>query len=247
MHLVAAAILGSLAALFTGLGWWVLPLTLAAACMLAAAELAVGERQLRRALVGPGVAHSTAVDDPRLANIVDGVCLLVGVPPPTLVVARTTAANATAFGRRPTHATIVVTQGLLDSLGRIELEAVAARLLTQIRDGRTACATTAVTTVGLPALLLPAVWPLVKARVEREARASDDFDDDAEAVRLTRYPPGLASGLVAMSASGVDTGAPAVTWPLWLADPRADSAAAAADLPDYRSDLDTRIAVLREL
>ncbi|WP_419915173.1 hypothetical protein [Candidatus Poriferisodalis sp.] len=246
VHLVAAAIVGVLVALFTGVGWWALPIALPAACALAAVELAVGERRLHRALIGAGLGPSDAGSQPRLENVVNGVCLLVGVPVPALAVAPRSAANATVFGRRPDRSTLVVTQGLLDALNRIELEAVVARLLTQIRDGRAAYLTTAVTTVGLPALLWPALWPLVQARTEREASTGSDFDDDAEAVRLTRYPPGLADALETMSAAGVRTDAPRVTWPLWLADPRADSSIAPDSLPDYRADLETRVAVLRE-
>ena len=249
MHVAAGVAAGVALALFSPLGWWVLPVVLAAACLIAAGGLAMGERRLAGALVGSGAEAdpSSADDQPRLANVVEGVCLLVGVEEPTLVVAPSAAANATAFGRRPDRSTVVVTQGLLDSLGRIELEAVVARLLTQIRDGRTAYLTTTVTTLGLPALLAPALWPLVQARVQREASTGSDFDDDAEAVRLTRYPPGLAGALEAMAAAGVRTAVPRVTWPLWLADPRADAAAAPEGLPDHRADLETRVTVLREL
>lgn len=247
VHAAAGAAAGVALALLSPLGWWVVPVVLAVACLAAVGGLAVGERRLTAALGGTGPSVSGAEDQPRLSNIVEGVCLLVGVPEPAIVVAPGTAANATAFGRRPDHSTLVVTQGLLDALSRIELEAVVARLLTQVRDGRAAYLTTAVTTVGLPALLWPALWPLVQARVQREAGTGSDFDDDAEAVRLTRYPPGLAGALEAMSAEGVRTAAPRVTWPLWLADPRADVAAAPDGLPDYRADLETRVAVLREL
>ncbi len=246
VHLIAAAIGGVAVALFTQLGWWALPIALAVACVLAGAELAVGQRRLQRALGGNDADMRDPDDVPRLANVVDGVCLLVGVPAPAIAVVPSAAANATAFGRRPDRSTVVVTTGLLESLNRIELEAVVARLLTQIRDGRAAYLSTAVTTVGLPALLWPALWPLVQARTEREAGTGSDFHDDAEAVRLTRYPPGLANALETMSSAGVRTDAPRVTWPLWLADPRADATVAPDGLPDYRADLETRVAVLRE-
>ena len=246
VHLVAGAILGALVALFTPLGWWVMAIALAAACGLAATWLAVGERLLRNALFGATSKVCDSQDEPRLTNIVDGVCLLVGVQAPALVVAPGSGANAVAVGRQPDRSTVVVTQGLLDSLNRIELEAVVARLLTQIRDGRSAYLTTAVTTVGLPALLWASLWPFVQARLEREASTGSDFDDDAEAVRLTRYPPGLADALETMSRAGVRTDAPRVTWPLWLADPRAAETQLPDDLPDYRADLETRVAVLRE-
>ena len=246
VHLVAGAIVGLLCALFTPLRWWAMPIALIAACGLVLFWLGAGERRLRSAMVPAGSTLCSAPDEPRLANIVEGICLLVGVERPTLVIHPAAAANAAAFGRRPERTTIVITRGLLCELSRIELEAAVARLLTQVRDGRVAYLTAAVNTIGLPALMWRQLWPLVQVRLEREASTGSDFDDDAEAVKLTRYPPGLADALETMSATGVRTDAPRVTWPLWLADPRADAAADAAGLPDYRADLETRVAVLRE-
>ena len=107
VHLVAAAIVGVPVALFTGLGWWVLPIALAAACALAAVELAAGERRLQRALLGAGSVTSDADSHPRLEYVVDGVCLLVALPAPTLAVVPSSAANATAFGRRSDRSTLV--------------------------------------------------------------------------------------------------------------------------------------------
>lgn len=246
VHLAAGTIAGLLCALLTSLRWWAMPIALAAACGLAMFWLGIGERRLRSAMVPAGSAVCSPDDEPRLANVIEGICLLVGVERPTLVIHPAATANAAAFGRQPHRTTIVVTQGLLSELGRIELEAVVARLLTQLRDGRIAYLTTAVTTVGLPALMWRSLWPLVQVRLEREASTGSDFDDDAEAVKLTRYPPGLADALETVSGVGVSTPAPQATWPLWLADPRADATVDPASLPDYRADLETRVAVLRE-
>ena len=246
VHLAAGAIAGLLCALFTSLGWWAMPVALVAACGLALFWQGVGERRLRTAMVPAGAVPCSPSDEPRLTNVIDGICLLVGVERPMLVIHPAAAANAAAFGRRADRTTVVVTQGLLCGLGRIELEAVVARLLTQVRDGRIAYLTTAVTTVGLPALMWRALWPLTQARLEREAGTGSDFHDDAEAVKLTRYPPGLAGALETMSAVGVSTPAPKATWPLWLADPRAAGTRQPDELPDYRADLETRVAVLRE-
>ncbi len=245
-HLAAGAIAGLICALFTSLGWWAMPIALIAACGLAAFWLGVGERRLRSVMLPAGSQECSAADEPRLANVIEGICLLVGVERPTIVVHPAAEANAAAFGRHPERTTVVVTRGLLDELGRIELEAVVARLLTQVRDGSVAYLTTAVTTVGLPALMWSSLWPLVHARLERGASTGSDFDDDAKAVKLTRYPPGLADALDAMSGAGVRTPAPKATWPLWSADPRAAEASEPDDLPDYRADLETRVAVLRE-
>lgn len=246
VHLAAGAVAGLLCAWLTSLRWWAMPIALVVACGLAMFWLGIGERRLRSAMVPAGSAVCSPADEPRLANVVEGICLLVGVERPTLVIHPAAVANAAAFGRRPDRTTVVVTQGLLAELGRIELEAVVARLLTQIRDGRIAYRTTAVTTVGLPALMWRSLWPLVQMRLEREASTGSDFDDDAEAVKLTRYPPGLADALATMAGVGVDTPAPKATWPLWLADPRAADARQPDELPDYRADLETRVAVLRE-
>lgn len=246
VHLAAGAIAGMLGALFTSLRWWAMPIALVAAGGLAIFWLRVGERRLRSAMAPAGSTECDPSDQPRLANVVDGICLLVGVERPTLVVHPAAEANAAAFGRRPDRTTVVVTQGLLSELGRIELEAVVARLLIQVRDGRIAYLTTAVTTVGLPALMWRSLWPLVHVRLEREAGTGSDFDDDAEAVKLTRYPPGLADALETMSDAGVSAPASKATWPLWLADPRAVEISASDGLPDYRADLETRVAVLRE-
>ena len=257
VHLVAGAAAGVVGALFTPLGWWAMPVALGGASGLAFFWLAVGERRLRSAMFRPNGAsrdHLSATvcgpnDEPRLTNIVEGVCLMVGVDQPTLVVHPAETANAAVYGRRPGSTTVIVTRGLLEALDRIGLEAIIARLLTQVRDGRIAYLTTAVTTVGLPALLWRAMMPLVQVRLEREASTGSDFEHDTEAVRLTRYPPGLANALESMSQIGVSMSASQVTWPLWLADPRSDDVGQNRQhtgLPDYRADLETRVAVLRE-
>lgn len=246
VHLLAGAIVGLLGSLFTSFGWWAMPISLIGACGLALVWLAIGERRLRSVMLGADSRTASSDDEPRLTNVVEGMCLLVGVSQPALVVASSASANAAAFGRDPDQSTIVVTRGLLDELDRIELEAIVARLLTQIRDGRAAYLTTAVTTVGLPALLWSGLRPLVAVRLGREASTGSDFDDDAEAVRLTRYPPGLADALESMAEVGVRADAPRVTWPLWLADPSSAESRLPDALPGYRADLETRVAVLRE-
>ena len=246
VHLGAGAILGVIVAVLSPLDWWSMPLALALAGAVALWGHRAGEKRLATALCREDSTMLGPAGAPRLDNIVDGLCLLVGVEAPSLVVSESPAANIAAVGRRSDQSTLVVTRGLLDSLNLIELEAAVARVLTQIRDGRTAYMTTAVTTVGLPALWSVGLRGIVRSRLEREASTGSDFDADAEAVRLTRYPPGLANALESMSGVGVGVDAPAVTWPLWLADPRAATSAAPDALPDYRADLETRVAVLRE-
>ena len=89
----------------------------------------------------------------RLHNVVQGLCVASGLPKPGLYVIDDAAPNAFAAGRRPEHAVVAVTTGLLDALNRVELEAVLAFELSQIKSGDTAPGTLAVTTVGFKVLL----------------------------------------------------------------------------------------------
>lgn len=92
-------------------------------------------------------------DHPRLHNLVEGLCVAMGLAKPALYVVRDDAPNALATGRSADRSAVVVTTGLLDRLNRIELEAVLARELNRIRSHEIAVGTVAVTTVGLPVLV----------------------------------------------------------------------------------------------
>jgi heat shock protein HtpX len=59
-------------------------------------------------------------------NLVQGLSLAAGVLPPQCAVVIDDAPNCLTIGRRPQSAWIVVTTGLLDTLSRVELEAVLA-------------------------------------------------------------------------------------------------------------------------
>src|SRR5205814_7501243 len=61
------------------------------------------------------------------------LCPAAGLPKPALVVLDDPAPNALACGRRPRDAALVVTQGLLDKLSRIELEGVLAHELSHVK------------------------------------------------------------------------------------------------------------------
>ena len=61
--------------------------------------------------------------------------------------------------------------------------------------------------------------------------------------RQVLYPPALAAALESLARVGTGTDAAPVTSPLWLADPRPAPPEPTADY----ADLETRVAVLREL
>lgn len=161
----------------------------------------------------------------RLVNLVEGLSLSGGVTPPQLHVVDSDARNLLVLGLDERGSHLVVTRGLLDALERIELEAVLARALVQIRRGDLPTATTAVEVLttgegaAAPMLARP-VARLVHARLAPGGRAGDDVVLDREGAGLTRYPPGLIAALRALQhGSTVVPGANPATRSLWLADP----------------------------
>jgi heat shock protein HtpX len=67
-------------------------------------------------------------------NIVEEVAIAAGLPAPAAYVIPDDDANAFATGRDPAHASIAVTEGLLRSLNREELQAVVAHEMSHIRN-----------------------------------------------------------------------------------------------------------------
>ena len=75
-----------------------------------------------------------ANEAPELHAIVDRLCIVADLPKPRIAIAPTEMPNAFATGRSRRHATIAVTQGLLDRLQPAELEGVLAHELTHVRN-----------------------------------------------------------------------------------------------------------------
>ena len=73
-------------------------------------------------------------EDPQLYNIVDELRLAAGLPMPALYMIDTPAMNAFATGRDPQHASVAVTRGLREKLGRNELQGVIAHELSHVKN-----------------------------------------------------------------------------------------------------------------
>jgi heat shock protein HtpX len=67
-------------------------------------------------------------------NVVEEMSIAAGLPKPKVFVVPDADPNAFATGRDPEHASIAVTQGLLDAVNREELQAVVAHELSHIRN-----------------------------------------------------------------------------------------------------------------
>jgi len=158
---------------------------------------------------------STQESHPRLHNLVEGLCIAAGLPRPRVYVVEDAAPNALATGRNPTHASVAVTTGLLDTLSRIELEGLLAHELSHVKNHDIAPATLAVTVL-LPVTALSGRLPRISVNRHREASA------DFSAVSLTRYPPGLISALETLRAGTSVVRSPSrATAHLWTVSPLA--------------------------
>jgi heat shock protein HtpX len=175
-------------------------------------------------LKGLRVHTADARTQPRVLNVLDGLCDSHGFRKPVVVIVDDSARNACGFGRRSHHGTLALTSGLVESLDRLQLEGVLARELTALSDKSRPAATTA---VSLRRFLPRRMGDAVVQRVQGEERT---VRDDFEAVRYTRYPPGLAAALAT-----IDAGTPAVAGVnraarhLWIVDPTESNDDRAAD------------------
>ena len=133
-------------------------------------------------------------DVPGVANQVEGLCATMGLALPDLYLVEDERPDALALGGGGRTA-VVLTSGLLDGIDPVALEGVLAHELTHVKRGDVAPATAAAAL----ALLLPVV-PGPSGLVHRLAGRGREFQADAEAVRVTRFPPGLRQALGQMVA-----------------------------------------------
>lgn len=219
------AIVGAL----VGAGWWLVPF---GAVIGVCGAIIWMERADDRVLSAIGAQPLREGEAPRLDNLVDGLCVANGIAHPRLMVLETSARNVCTVGTAR-HSVIVVTRGLLDDFGRIELEGVVARELALIKGGHTALATALVAVATL--------WPPASVRF-LPPRA--DLVADVEAVGLTRYPPGLIDALDKIRTDSTVADAPRWTRHLWIEDP---CGPVDGRTGSFHSSIDERIATLREL
>jgi heat shock protein HtpX len=89
----------------------------------------------------------------RLHNIVEGLSIAAGIPKPRVYVIPEQAPNAFATGRNPEHASVAVTEGLLATMNRVELEGVIGHELSHVLDRDILVGTLVATLVGAVVLI----------------------------------------------------------------------------------------------
>jgi Zn-dependent protease with chaperone function len=80
-----------------------------------------------------GAVHLADGQYPRLFNMTEGLCATFGLRMPDLYIVYDAVPNACALGRNTESAALVVTTGLLETMGPIELEGVLAHELAHVK------------------------------------------------------------------------------------------------------------------
>jgi len=88
-----------------------------------------------------------------LNNVVEGLSIAAGVPPPKVYVIDNSDINAFAAGKDPQHASITVTTGALKTLSREELEGVVGHEMSHVRNHDVQFMTYIVAIVGIVSIL----------------------------------------------------------------------------------------------
>src|SRR5437588_5643067 len=90
---------------------------------------------------------------PRVYNVVERMTQRIGLPMPKIYVIPSDSPNAFATGRNPSHASVAVTQGILNLLSDEELEGVLAHELGHVRNRDILISTVAATLAGAVTML----------------------------------------------------------------------------------------------
>jgi heat shock protein HtpX len=166
---------------------------------------------------------------PRAYEIVERLTQRTGLPMPKMYVIPTDSPNAFATGRNPQHASVAMTQGILNLLTDEELEGVLAHELGHVRNRDILISSIAATLAGaityladmarwgmifggygsrddddrgggIAALLMLFLAPLAAMLIQLAVSRSREYEADATGAHLTGNPYALASALAKLDA-----------------------------------------------
>lgn len=161
---------------------------------------------------------------PRVYTVVERLTQKVGLPMPKIFVVPTDSPNAFATGRNPAHASVAVTQGILDLLNDEELEGVLAHELGHVNNRDILISSVAATIAGaitmlasmgrwamifggygrddrerggggLAGLIMLIVAPIAASLIQLAVSRSREYHADETGARFTGNPYALASAL----------------------------------------------------
>jgi heat shock protein HtpX len=166
---------------------------------------------------------------PRVYQVVERLTQKAGLPTPKIYVIPTESPNAFATGRNPQHASVAVTQGILNLLNDEELEGVLAHELGHVNNRDILISSTAATLAGaitylgqmgrfamifggmggdrddrrgggLGALLMLILAPIAAMLIQLAVSRSREYHADETGAQLTGNPYALASALSKLDA-----------------------------------------------
>ena len=161
---------------------------------------------------------------PRVYDVVERLTQKIGIPMPRIFVIPTDSPNAFATGRNPSHASVAVTQGILNLLNDEELEGVLAHELGHVRNRDILISSIAATLAGaityasrfgiffgggdrddrrggaLGALLMLILAPIAAMLIQLAVSRSREYQADSTGAQFTGNPYALASALAKLDA-----------------------------------------------
>ena len=148
--IVLLGAVGYVLGLWYGSGLFGLVGAVALAVVLSLGSFFGGDRLV---LASTRAREVTLQEQPRLHNIVEGLSIAAGIPKPKVYVIPEQAPNAFATGRNPEHSSVAVTEGLLSTMNRVELEGVIGHELSHVVDRDILVGTVVATLVGAVVLI----------------------------------------------------------------------------------------------
>jgi heat shock protein HtpX len=164
---------------------------------------------------------------PRAYQIVERLTQKIGIPMPKMYVIPTDSPNAFATGRNPDHASVAMTQGILNLLNDEEMEGVLAHELGHVRNRDILISSIAATVAGaitylaeigrfgmifggyerdrdegggIAALLMLILAPIAALLIQLWVSRTREYQADASGARYTGNPYALASALAKLDA-----------------------------------------------
>jgi len=181
------------------------------------------------ALKTSGARPVTRDQAPRLYEVMERLCGKANLPMPNLYMIPSAAPNAFATGRNPHHASVAVTQGLLEIMSDDEMEGVIAHELSHVKNYDILTSSIAATIAGaitwmaeigrwglifggyggrdnegggnaLGALLMLIVAPLAAMLLQLGISRQREYQADASGAKMVGHPYGLISALKKLEA-----------------------------------------------
>ena len=184
----------------------------------------------RIALMSSGAKPVTREQLPRLYTVMERLAAKANLPVPKLYIVPEAAPNAFATGRNPRHASVAVTQGLLELMNDDELEGVIAHELSHVRNYDILISSVAATIAGaifhlasmgrwamifggygggdredrdgggIAAILMLILAPFAAMMLQLGLSRQREYSADATGARMVGNPYGLISALQKLGA-----------------------------------------------